>query len=150
SDVILNLGAFDFHHFAKEQLNWFSGKENLLNSKIPIITSAEANFDIFTAKLLRLLRNYATELKQYFPTASIVAKFYLLKEKYQELKLKQRQNEYIGEHAKTLSFRWPSVLGMIKEKWSQQIDSKDPNRPLKKPETSEKTRLRNLQRASRK
>lgn len=47
-------------------------------------------------------------------------------------------------------FNFYCLQGMIKEKWSQQIDSKDPNRPLKKPGTSEKTRLRNLQRASRK
>lgn len=37
---------------------------------------------------------------------------------------------------------------MIKEKWNQQIDNKNPNRQLKKPGTSEKTRLRNLQRSS--
>ena len=37
---------------------------------------------------------------------------------------------------------------MIKEKWSHQIDNKDPNRQLKKPGTSQKTRLRNLQRYS--
>lgn len=159
SDVVLNLGAFDFSYFAKEQRNWFIGEDDLMFPQTPKIISAEANFDIFSAKLLRLLKNYATELKQYFPkgmnsslktafSASIVSTFPHLEEKYQELKLNQSKKEYIGEHTRANSLRWTSVFGMIKEKWSHQIDNKDPNRQLKKPGTSQKTRLRNLQRSS--
>mgnify|MGYP007002770772 CR=1 FL=1 len=121
SDVVLNLGAFDFSYFAKEQLNWFIGENDLIFPQTPKITSAEANFDIFSAKLLRLLKNYSTELKQYFPSgmnsslktafsASIVCKFPHLEEKYQELKIKQSKKEYIGERAKANSLFWPSVI----------------------------------------
>lgn len=121
SDYVFNIGSFDFSFYAKEQLNWFNGNEDSKYPQTPKLSSSESNFDIFSSKLLLLLRNYSSELKQYFPagmnstlktafSSAILAKFHLLEVKYQELKLKHQQGEYIGEHVKPKSLKWPSVL----------------------------------------
>lgn len=121
SDFVFNIGSFDFSFYAKEQLEWFNGNEDLMFPQTPKLSSPESTFDTFSSKLLKLLQNYSNELKQYFPTgmcstlktafsSAVVAKFYLLEEKYQELKMKQLRGEYIGEYAKAKSLKWPSVL----------------------------------------
>ena len=118
-DYVFNIGAFDFHLQAKEQMHWLCGDEDLVVKQIPKITSPECNFDIFSSKILRLLQTYSQELKKFYPTgmnslfktmftAGIVTKF-PLEVKYQEFKYQQRLGQFIGLKAKKDSLKWQSV-----------------------------------------
>jgi hypothetical protein len=120
-DYVLNFAKFDFYSFAKDQINWFQDRDDPEVIGLPKISATEANFDLFSLKVLRLLKNYAIELKQFFPhgmsshnrnyfCAVLASKFNELEIKYQGLKTLQRSGIFIGAKAKQDSLKWPSVI----------------------------------------